>query len=759
MSKEHDDYIFQTDNQKSIDISRERKSYINFIFQGENKISIPLYFLKTYPNSLLSLIYERPENYLEDDQAYYVDSPSLSIDKLMKIICNSDPLDSFSSDELIDLDKTVEFFLGNDSWKYRLLIHDALVDILKKFIYKYNCELDNMKNIYSQTSFKMTVHDTFTEERNKLFYQYSHLFEYFNIDEVTLKYDFDDRIPYEYVYPHNLHELFPKLKNYSICASYYPLKKYLQIRPIDNHYFTLYKEYKRQYYCTHYPEAYYKYRQQHPEIENYRLIHHQIYLYPLNNHGNNEISKKEKEKEKNIHHEIIPIDIDEEIRNEKEDEKPNLYIESSSDYSRVYNEEMIKKEKEHPSLYDKKSIIKFDILFTDDNGSILTDKQYPLLTLFDNNFNDIFLYFSNFQICKQIRSLSTHYITYDDILQLEIPPLLLLLKDSLFASLEIFDFSQFINEDMYPEYIQLFKDIISTHVFPNVTTLRMNSDITMFYENSIKDILLLITRDRFPKLSIYYLPFYDSYDLEDYTISMMYAIVPISLLNIINIMQPSMNQSYTEFLPNEAFINHFIMAKKQHNFYIKVSSIVSNKCNYSLCDFSVYPFKTLHIIIDSKRYEILHALKDIYKNMNFSKLQKLKICFNNIDYQSYDVFELINEYFSFLCLGKYRTVTTLSIEFTENIEEKLEQLDECKIIKINDLICDFFSLFSDNIETFRLKEKYINLPLWSNIQRLSLSLDDFDLSDFLQFIELFKSDSSISLPFLMSFTITLEQRI
>ncbi|KAK8810490.1 hypothetical protein WA158_007065 [Blastocystis sp. Blastoise] len=423
MSQETHLYVHKKrkcDNLGLLSAKSDEISHINLIFQDERKI--------TYTSS---------GSYLKDEGAYYIDSPFLSIDKLMDVMCNSVPLDSFSFQELIDLNETLTHFLGYESIDYQMKITDFLVKLFLTFIEENYCEVDSEIKCYSRKFIHVTLKDVFTEERNKLFLQHSYLFEYFNVIDVILDYSFDDRIPYEYIYPSNLHELFPKIKRYVIEACYYPLKKYIQIKPTDIHYTLLYKEYKRQYYEKYYPEAYYIYKDEHPEIEANKIKEGQVHIYPMNNHGDNESIEKE---EKEIHHEIIDIDIDEEIRNEKEEEKPDLYIESLSDYSREYNEEMIKKEKKDSPIDDKIIYSLYYFIFVDDNEII--DRQHPILYDRDFESNDILFYILNLPICKQLKNIKINFYKLKFLLQLEIPSLLLFLKDSLYSSLEIFNISQ-----------------------------------------------------------------------------------------------------------------------------------------------------------------------------------------------------------------------------------------------------------------------------------------------------------------------------
>ncbi|KAK8793339.1 hypothetical protein WA158_004698 [Blastocystis sp. Blastoise] len=706
--EENHDMLEKQENLSLIDANNNDASEINFIFQDETRIKIPLSFLKKYPNSLLFLNYKNSENYQKDEKAYYIDSPPFCIDTFIEIVCHFIPLNSFSFEELIEIDKTIRYFLRDDY-------------------------IEDDDNLYgSKKPLSITIYN-----------------------------GFDDRIPYEYVYPSNLCEIFPKMERYNIKASYYPLKKYIPIKPTDIHYTLLYKEYKLQYYEKYYPESYWEYRHEHPEIEKNIFKEDQIHIYLKNIIENNESIEKIKDEE--IHHEIIDIDIDidEEIRNEKEEEKPDLYILSLSNYSREYNEEMIEKENKHLSLQEHKIDYCFAFSFIDCNGII--DKQHPILERDYGNYNDVLPYLLNISICKQIKYFTFYYNQPEFLLTVETPPFLRLLKDSIYSSLEIFNISKFINRRMYPEYLQLFIEIIRTHVFPNVTTLEID---LVFLENStegidfgyLNTVLSLITRDRFPKLHIYILETFNTYFFSDPGLSQISVFIPCSLLYLIDTIQPSQN-GYFDTLPVVEYIyNNLWTTKKQHDFTIKVdlcvylftqrwkqlydngfltignikydfSDIFVYTQDVSSVDLSVYPFQSLTIGISSSHYDSLHNTENIYKNMNYSELK------------------------------------TLSIEYIhERIESKLEKLIDTDMDIIDDKIYHFFSLFSDNMLQFTLNghffrnsiflnERYIKLPFWLNIQQLSLDLDSFNISDFLEFIECFKTDSILSLPLLNTFNI------
>ncbi|KAK8809683.1 hypothetical protein WA158_000626 [Blastocystis sp. Blastoise] len=263
---------------------------------------------------------------------------------------NAKLLDILPLKDVISIHSDINYFYGDESYEDKIRIYTFLWDSLQSFI---------VNNKY-----------IITEERNQLFYQYSPLFDFFNITIVTLKFDFSEDIPYEYIYSSNLHEVFQKLEMLFIEPSYYSHRKEIYIPPSDPHYSLL----------TRYTTS------------NCRAI----------------------------------------------------------------------------------------VIFV---------------------FNDSLL-FIHFPIMKHIKQLVTLQNPRVKI-QFDIPPLLITIRDGLVDTIIIFNIFNFIQPGSYPEYIQLFKDIITTHVFPNVTTLKITYFSYDLYIPLFQEILQLITRNHFPKLHIY----------------------------------------------------------------------------------------------------------------------------------------------------------------------------------------------------------------------------------------------------------------
>ncbi|KAK8800572.1 hypothetical protein WA158_006890 [Blastocystis sp. Blastoise] len=667
--------------------------------------------------------YKNKENYLDSEDSYYMDSPPLSIRHLLLFMESKITLESLSVNEVYSMFTDIIYFFGEEAYDISNLIEFSLTTKLNEFLennYSYKLKLsvaksldkDYDKNILYDYSYerKLLIYGVITEIENTLLVSYSKLFYLYNVTNVILIYDFHEDIPYEYIYPSNLHELFPKIKEYSIKPYYRHKKRFVPIIPSDPHYNVLYKEYKRQYYHTYYPDAYETYKQNNPEIEYCKLKRKQIFISSQdnnisdnnisdnnNNDNNNNDNNNNHNNNRNknniyeytnymhniniikadIHHEIIPIDIDEEIKKEKEENKPVLYIESIYDDIREYTKHdqidcflyfNFKCDFEHPIL--------------NINNSLIADFKIHSKSI----NNTIFNYILNLPICKELFGFT--YLYCSSKLQVTTPVLLQSLYHGLFDTLKIINPLYFIRASMYPEYIQLFKDIITTHVFPNVTTLEINSYLISDSNiNLLQSILALITRNNFPKLSIYIITKMNSLSNENEE-KLLLNLFPLSLLELIDNIH--INKSYPCYTIHlsETIVNHFILAKQKHQFHIHTNFSINN-WNYSweklFNDGLLYIDTFLHSSLGQSDFHD-------YLNYNFNNyhLECIMSHYNKINYS-----------------------------FTEDMDTTLFH---------------FLSLFSDNLMELEiipfitnyifLNPKCENLPLWRNIESLTIRLDN-----------------------------------
>ncbi|KAK8794801.1 hypothetical protein WA158_001782 [Blastocystis sp. Blastoise] len=725
---------------------------IQFIFQDESKVSIPLSILNQYSESLLSIVAHNSSSYLEDDHAYFVDAPSLAIDKLIQYMNDKLSIKEMSINVLIDLYKTIEYYFVEDNL-YKSKLYDRLTEIFNDFLNRSN---------YG-----------FTDNSEKLFKKYSKIFDFFNVTTVTSDLIFSDDIRSEEMYPSNLLEIFPKIKKYNLKLSYFPKDQEICIPPSDPHYTLLYKEYKRLYYKNYYPEAYKQYNHDYPQIYSNSLSDTDIHILESNNNGN----MKEKNSNKIIiHHEIIPIDIDKEIQNEKEEEKPDLYIVSLSDYSREYDDDQWALEEDDLDLDNLKStIIEFSFIDDDDNRDIL----HPILTIPDNTSIDILSYILSIPIYQPRNKL-----------QINIPQLLKAVNDGIIDFPQQLDFYYFVKYGDYPEYIQLFKDLITTRVFPNVTTLVISSADNDTYI-MLKDILPLITREHFPNLHIYDITKRPKYTYLDPSENITHYILPISLILLVDtiIVSNDIRDSSMDIL-NDNVYNNFITAKQSHDFTVEVCLCAEKltdswnelcnqgilKVNYmysdfynldkkeydlSLIDLSRYDYKQFILTIDISQEQPIEMLKNQYSKLLNKNINEIYLLFDYNDDDEKNIY-YFNEYFSIFNKENYQSVTNLTIHESILYMDNPRELNDISEKDLNS-IYNYFQRFTSNIIELDLKSNYIVLKdllmsifsyfkdhKLSTLKSLQISETymnsrGVDISPIFQFINKFK-DSSITLP-------------
>ncbi|KAK8798757.1 hypothetical protein WA158_007841 [Blastocystis sp. Blastoise] len=768
--------------------SQTKDQQVTFLFQDETRVNIPLSILKKYPKSLLSVTYEKPSNYKRDECAYCMDFPSLATDQLSQFIAGKVSMESMTIHDIIIIYKTIEFYFADEDTDFGINTYNYLWNQFLLFLKQTNCELDTYQ---PSTNHQLFITDFFTETRYQLFQKYSELFDFFNIT-----YLFDVDIPYEYIYPSNLHELFPKLENYKILFEYYTEKKEIRVPPSDSHYTILYKEYKRLYYETNYPEAYEQYMDNQPDIDKINCLYDdEIRISTVNNQKEtNNKNRKHKSSYKSKR-----INIDKEIAQEKQEDKPDLYVLSLSDYSREYNEKK-RNEKIKDNNDEDKRKISLEFLYKDEEGK--QDFIHPILDLSDNISNDVLTYILHLPICKYIKDLKTK-ITQSVKLQLNIPPLLMALKDGILDNLQILYIDTFVLSSSYPEYIQLFKDIISTHIFTNITTIKIDyihdnhpsdsekQDILLY-----KQILSLITKVNFPNLHIYDFQNYIQRIYLDETENKLQFLFPLSLLNIIDtiVFIDKKNENKPFFIFKEKVLNNILNTIKTHQITIKTNINIHlyNKLWKSLYDSGILDIYTLyfnfsdiveyrdfdsslynsceftceylHLRMNTTYYNILNEIKEIFQNLNCSKLQTVLIELSNL--KNMNIY--LKEYFTLFSTLNYNTVKTLTINSTNwnDIAIKGTIDDDTK-----SLLYKFFSLFTNNITTLSISSNAIEMSHILNyiykcivdnkIPKLKsltiLYYNNFSQNDYLTplytFIESFKTSSSISLPFLNKFYI------
>ncbi|KAK8801964.1 hypothetical protein WA158_006359 [Blastocystis sp. Blastoise] len=100
---------------------------------------------------------------------------------------NAKILDVLPLKDMISIYSDIHYFFGDESYEDEIKIYTFLCDSLHSYVVNNNCELINESDEMKILRFQLIIHDIITEERNQLFYQYSQLFDFFNITIVTLK--------------------------------------------------------------------------------------------------------------------------------------------------------------------------------------------------------------------------------------------------------------------------------------------------------------------------------------------------------------------------------------------------------------------------------------------------------------------------------------------------------------------------------------------------------------------------------------------
>ncbi|KAK8795672.1 hypothetical protein WA158_000329 [Blastocystis sp. Blastoise] len=485
-------------------------------------------------------------------------------------------------------------------------------------------------------------------------------------------YEFSDDIPYEYIYPSNLHEIFPKIEEYEIHFYYYSEKKKIIVTPKDIHYETVLNKYYNQ---DRFHEHIFK-CPNHLKTTNNSICkntdeNNNICNTNNNNNNENDIDNEwNKEEKKEENHNVDDDDDNKEDNKEEEEEEiddsyyeeeqigeeeePDLYFELDSIYNREYNEQIKQLEKPNSSLEDTKKII---------------------ICLFSYKEEDD--------------------IGYDQYLHVDIPPVLISLKNNIYNSLQIMDINDFICSDSYPDYIQLFKDIITTQVFPNITTFSIKNEI-------FPECLCLFKRDHFPKLHIY--------DISEYINDKRYSpkfIIPsslfpksfIELIDIIILVNKDSSYEPGHYTFSDDIIQEFVQIKKYHDFHIKFDLINKTMKQYPSLNININYLKNLHININSNISDDISYknINNMLQNMNYQNLETIFI--NLINKSKNDSVSFLKYSFSLLCKGNYHDVNSLEI-YEDNVNDVSMNINYN--ITISELFDNFLSLFSANIHSLHI---------------------------------------------------------
>ncbi|KAK8791110.1 hypothetical protein WA158_005741 [Blastocystis sp. Blastoise] len=210
------------------------KNTIQFIFQDEVKVGIPIDILELCPESILSLTYTSEDSLDNEDHSCYIDYHSYSIEKVISYLEGKLSIDcSLSITELCNMYKTFYIFCLHGAFSHYFELSNIIQQALQTFLKKNNCTICKKTISSDITEYILIIEGIISEERNKKFLEYSCLFELMNITRVHLKYHYSNEISYDTIYPSNIHELFPRLLRYDIELIYYPSTKTIKIKNGD----------------------------------------------------------------------------------------------------------------------------------------------------------------------------------------------------------------------------------------------------------------------------------------------------------------------------------------------------------------------------------------------------------------------------------------------------------------------------------------------------------------------------------------------
>ncbi|KAK8807251.1 hypothetical protein WA158_004010 [Blastocystis sp. Blastoise] len=706
------------------------KQQVSFIFQNKTKKRIPLVFLKKFPNSLLSLAYNNPDNFVKDKNAYRIDSPPLSIEKVTQFMKGTLSLSNIQINDVVSMYKDLKYFFGSEACEYESKLYVFLAESLKKFIDKNLCMLEF---VYVYPAFsryddnaclydilkehKLTIGGPFTEERSNMFLKYSKLFELFNVISVTM-------------------QIF-----------YFPLKKQVLVTRMDPHYKVLYKEYKRQFFEEYYPDSYEEYKRDHPDIENDKLNRDQIRV-------NQSVIQHEFDDKGRCPFKMIDINIDNEIKNEREELKPDLYVESISDFSSEYNEFQLRQiaEKKVSTNNLERIECSYKFVYGDDDNK---DYQHPILTLANRDSEEITNYILHIPVCKHLKKIINPN-KQNVKLQLHTPPLLKLLKEGYLNNITTFDLTLFLQSGSYPEHKELLKRILATYRFPNVTTLFCFNPKKWKEESTFNiEILPLITRRCFPKLHIYDITSFVNTCWWDDSSVLFDSLCPDSLLLLIDTLIVSNEEEHDPI----TYTVHFTIISRQltsswkelnetghllvNEIYFSFSSFDDEKKNVFI-DMSQQNVKHIAFHADVTCRKLLDAYIPVVSSINCHNLETIDIFIQSRN-TPYNV-SYMNDFLDLFSKLNCETVKHLKIinNDTSILSDNPVEPEEV-LIKNSQNMARFLSLFSpaltkfdfvffkSNFSLISLLEECVNMPLWTNIQFLFFGFDStININSFFQ---------------------------
>ncbi|KAK8797593.1 hypothetical protein WA158_005939 [Blastocystis sp. Blastoise] len=492
-----------------------------FTFQDETQLWIPTKVIEKYPQLPFYDIIKYSDKY--DDGSYYIDRLPFHMDKVISFLKEDNiNIDSLNLQDGYDIYKTLlEYSIViNDEIPSYLLFHfkELFYNYLNEnnySIYKYvQCEKYQQKisvpiELYNIEEKEIHINGLFTPQRKDELLYYSLLIKMMNIIKVEIRYDYASNIPLEYICPSNIKDIFPLLQELHITAMTHYKKTELLLNPNSDEYIM---EYIRIFYSNDY------------EIHNFENY---------NCYTDYEMNKYNKNSSLDLNNLYYSEDmIDSYIKRKEKSELPKLYkyIVNEAIYTNDYSNVEISETKDENTLNDKVIII------YDDKTN---DRTFYINKIFSEYGMSQLLRLSSYFSISQIKKNTYDNSKYESII------LIKAFEEGIFDSLTTLSVG-WIKELTHKMYNNLLKEIMTTHVFPNVTEIIYN-------DKSFQ--LSLLKKECFPKLHII------NYDIEIYSCSFD-SFFPIHLISMIDTIH--IHENYYGVDKQLAFLDDLVYTNSIH---------------------------------------------------------------------------------------------------------------------------------------------------------------------------------------------------
>ncbi|KAK8797572.1 hypothetical protein WA158_005918 [Blastocystis sp. Blastoise] len=596
-------------------------------------------------------------------------------------------LESMTVKDIINMYKTIQFYFTDKHPDFEGKVFSYLVSQFYMVLKQTDCEIE-------RTSFDgiciLYMHDQFSED-----------------------------IPYEYIYPSNLHELFPKLQIYNISFDYYPELECFRVPYSDLHYKRLYSIYKQNYYNMSSLLLYNTYLKRLTEEKLLELVKKQLVIYTKI-----DFWKQLKNKIKNVDEHLVRGTLPDEYNNDEyKDYRPPLYVECYSDYSREYNKQNEKQ------LNDKQSC---SILFYFQNKNEFPDELIGLLTFSENYYVDkIASYIYNMPQCKQLNTIKCIGANKEEAenkcisLSLSIPALLSALNNGIFDNLEKMNISTYNMEDstQYIFYKSLFLSFSREH-FPQLHILNISSYYTNRFSESLvasmKDIYTLFDSSLFELIDTIIIDYHFCYYIIKYGKEIVDVLINAYKRHQFTLKLPVLNLKEYSIYWQQLLKSNILLCE---NLFLSSVSICDFGSKEILPDLSKNYFKEIIFSIrDSLSQNCDQQLINTVNTINCQKLEEIRIDISST--KSYSYLYDDNQSSSNADIISFQKCLTL---FSSNI----------KYLKINyGCLCDMIYVLQNIME----------FPLWINVEELSICFYNNRLKDILdQFIRYFNNHKLLKL--------------